>query len=47
MLFFYYQRDVDAAARKKVIDDAAAAKLRVTQAATAKVRDEIRWDEIG
>ena len=45
MLFFYYQRDVDAAARKKVIDDAAAAKLRVTQAATAKVRDEIREDE--
>ena len=37
---------MDAAARKKVIDDAAAAKLRVTQAATAKVRDEIREDEM-
>ena len=34
----FSQRDSDAAARKKIIDDAAAAKLRATKAATAKVR---------
>ena len=36
--FNIHQRDSDAAARKKIIDDAAAAKLRATKAATAKVR---------